>query len=147
MWRIRPARCAYTFVVRPTSGRWEGQNLVQQIWHDLWLAWRGLRRAKGFTVVAVLTLATGIAGTATMFALVHGVLLKPLPVRDPARLVVLWKELPASGAMQWPFRAPDVTVLNEASRTIERAAGYGYQDPSSVAVIEDGVPSYMNLTR
>ena len=121
--------------------------MTEQIWHDLRLAWRGLRRAKGFAAAAVFTLAVGISGTTTMFALVRGVLLQPLAVRDQDRLIVLWKELPASGATEWPFRASDITVLNEASRTIERAAGYGYQDPSNVAVIEDGAASYINLTR
>jgi len=97
--------------------------------------------------VAVLTLAVGIAGTTTMFALAYGILLKPLGVRDQDRLVVLWKALPASGAMQWPFRAAEITVLNEASRTIELSAGYGSKDPASAAVTEDGASSYVNVSR
>jgi hypothetical protein len=47
---------------------------------DLQLAWRGLRRARGFTATAVFTLTLGIAGASVMFALVEGVLLRPLPV-------------------------------------------------------------------
>ncbi len=47
---------------------------------DLRLAVRGLARARGFTAAAVLTLAIGIAGATAMFALVEGVLLRPLPV-------------------------------------------------------------------
>jgi predicted permease len=121
--------------------------VTEQIWDDVRLAWRGLRRAKGFAAAALFTLVVGISGTTTMFALVRGVLLEPLAVRDQDRLIVLWKELPSSAAAEWPFRAADITVLNEATRTIERAAGYGYQDPSSVAVIEDGAASYVNLTR
>jgi putative ABC transport system permease protein len=115
-------------------------------WHDVRLACRGLRRARGFATIAVLTLATGIAGTSTMFALVHGVLLTPLPVRDQDRLVVLWKELP-TGSAQWPFRATDVTLLRDASRTLERVAGYGYQDPLNISVIENDAASYVNLAR
>ena len=46
------------------------------------LACRGLWRAKTFTGTAVLTLAFGIAGATVMFALIQGVLLRPLPVRD-----------------------------------------------------------------
>src|SRR5688500_9570515 len=82
-----------------------------------------------------------------MFALAYGILLKPLGVRDQDRLVVLWKALPTSGAMQWPFKATDIPVLNEASRTIALAAGYGYKDPASMAVTKDGASSYVNVTR
>jgi hypothetical protein len=52
---------------------------------DLRLARRGLRRAKGFTATAVLTLAMGIAGASVMFALIEGVLLRPLPVHETCR--------------------------------------------------------------
>jgi hypothetical protein len=58
--------------------------------HDLRRAWRGLRRARGFTAAAVLTMAVGIGGTTAMFALVQGVLLRPMPVHDQERLVVGW---------------------------------------------------------
>jgi hypothetical protein len=57
---------------------------------DFRRAAQGLRRAKGFTASAVLTLALGVAETTTMFALVVGVLLRPLPVPDLDRLVVVW---------------------------------------------------------
>jgi putative ABC transport system permease protein len=121
--------------------------ILESIVDDARLAWRALRRAKAFTAVAVLTLAVGVAGTATMSALVRGVLLRPLPVRDQERLVVLWKQLPASAGMQWPFAARDVRLLNEQSRTLEHAAGYGYQDPVNVPVVEDGSAGYVNLSR
>jgi hypothetical protein len=65
----------------------------EQSWQDLRLAWRGLARARGFTLAAVLTLAAGIAGATTMFALVEGVLLRPLPVREQDRLILAWQEL------------------------------------------------------
>ena len=69
----------------------------EQCWQDVRLAWAGLRKAKGFTRAAVVTLAVGIAGTTAMFALVQGVLLRPLPVREQDRLLVAWKELRATG--------------------------------------------------
>ena len=65
---------------------------------DLRLAGRGLRHAQGFAVAAVLTLAVGMAGTITMFALIEGVLLRPLPVPDEAQLYVGWRALPEAGA-------------------------------------------------
>ena len=62
-----------------------GLIMFEEMWQDLRLAWRGLRRAKAFTAAAVLSLATGIAGISLTFALVNGVLLRPLPVRDQDR--------------------------------------------------------------
>src|SRR5580658_131883 len=57
---------------------------------DLRYALRTLARAPAFTGVAVLTLALGIGANTAMFSLVHTVILKPLPFRDPARLIAAW---------------------------------------------------------
>jgi putative ABC transport system permease protein len=57
---------------------------------DLRYAVRGLLRSRGFAVVAVITLALGIGANTAIFSLVHTILLKPLPYRDPSRLVVAW---------------------------------------------------------
>ena len=50
---------------------------------------RKLSRSPGFTVVSVVTLALGIGATTTVFSLVDSLLLRSLPVPDPARLVTL----------------------------------------------------------
>src|SRR5262245_28976321 len=55
--------------------------------HDTWLAIRQLRRAPGFAALAIATFAIGIALTSAVFAVLDGVLLKPLPVEHPERLV------------------------------------------------------------
>ncbi len=56
------------------------------MWFDLRYALRTLARERGFAVVAVATLALGIGANTAIFSLVHGILLKPLPFRDPDRL-------------------------------------------------------------
>jgi putative ABC transport system permease protein len=53
-------------------------------------AWRLLRRQPAFAGVAILTLALGIGTTTAVFTIVDGVLLRPLPYRDPGRLVILF---------------------------------------------------------
>ena len=64
-----------------------GASLLVDAWQDVRHSWRALTKARVFAAAAVLTLALGIGGTITMFSVVHGVLLKPLPYHDPDALV------------------------------------------------------------
>jgi predicted permease len=66
---------------------------VSTITQDLRYAIRTLGRTPAFTTVAVLTLALGIGATTAIFSVVHGVLMVPLPYRDPARLANIWVDL------------------------------------------------------
>ena len=64
--------------------------MLSLLLRDLRHAWRLLRRQPAFTGVAILTLALGIGTTTAVFTIVNGVLLRPLPYRDPSRLVTLF---------------------------------------------------------
>src|ERR1035441_3959071 len=57
---------------------------------DLRYGLRALAKNRGFTAVAVFSLALGIGANTTVFTLVHAVLMRPLPVADPARLVEVY---------------------------------------------------------
>jgi hypothetical protein len=115
-------------------------------WRDLRLAWRGLCRARGFTGSAVLTPAVGIAGTTVMFALVEGVLLRPLPVREQDRLVVAWIERREVGATHWPLPVREIDVIARESQILERVAGVGHTGADPVVAIENGSASYIRST-
>lgn len=60
---------------------------IDDCWRDVTYASRGFRRNPSFTMVAVLTLATGIGANTAMYSLIHGVLLRPLGYRDPEALI------------------------------------------------------------
>ena len=64
------------------------------LWADLRYAFRQLRKNPGFTATAIFVLALGIAASVAIFAFVDAALIKPLPYRDPSRLVALFESNP-----------------------------------------------------
>ncbi len=70
---------------------------MSTILDDLRYAIRSLRKSAGFTTVAVLTLGLGIGANTAIFSLVNGVLIQPVPFRDPGRLVALSHTAPGLG--------------------------------------------------
>ena len=76
------------------------ETLVQDTRYGL----RQLRRSPGLTVVAVLTLALGICSSVAIFAFVDAALIRPLPYKDPSRLVALYESIPLGPRyhLSWP---------------------------------------------
>jgi predicted permease len=69
---------------------------MQTLWQDLRYSARMLFRQPGFTLVAVLSIAVGIAANTSVFTLVNAMLFKPMPVAEPERLVALYTLEPNS---------------------------------------------------
>ena len=70
------------------------------LFRDVALAGRNAFRRPGFTLLVVLTLALGIGVNSAVFALLDSVLLRPLPYRDPSRIVFVWQTLPSKNVME-----------------------------------------------
>src|SRR5262245_22876106 len=73
---------------------------IDHWWVDVRLAVRAALARPGFSLVVVLTLALGFGAGSAVFALADAVLLRPLPYRDPARLVFLWQTLPQQNVFE-----------------------------------------------
>jgi putative ABC transport system permease protein len=84
-----------TLAKERTREAW-GMRWLDLVLLDLRHAIVSFRRTAGFTVLACLVLALGICATATIFTVVHSVLLRPLRFPDPERLVMIWERPPSS---------------------------------------------------
>lgn len=108
---------------------------------DLRYTCRSLRKSPVFTVVAVLTLALGIGAVTIMFSVLEGTLLRPLPVVDQGRAVILWKADPAARFDHIPFSHPAFRAIREQSHSFESIAGIDYGGPWPFTVEDGGEPT------
>lgn len=92
---------------------------------DLRYALRQLRRSRGFTLTAVVTLALGLGATAAVYSVIHTVLLSPLPYTDPDRLVGV--------AFTFPMEKPNAEQVGQVADFVRQQS----QVFSSSAVMDD----------
>lgn len=89
---------------------------------DIRYALRSFRRAPGFSLVALVTLALGIGGTTAIFSIVDGVVLRPLPYNDSEHLVRLERQ--SGNGNRDSFSAADFRDLKKDASTLSAVAGY-----------------------
>src|SRR5262245_31888842 len=91
---------------------------------DLVAAFRHLRKNPGYMLVTVLTLALGIGANTAIFSVVNGVVLKPLPYPDPARLVYITSQFPGLGFDQFWVSAPEFIEFRERNQSFQDVGAY-----------------------
>src|SRR5262245_42687412 len=96
-------------------------NMIAAIWQDLRYGARMLFKNPGFTLIAVITLALGIGANTALFSVVNAVLLRPLPYREPDRLVIFWEQV---GAMNASLAYLDFVDLHARNKVFEKGSAY-----------------------
>jgi putative ABC transport system permease protein len=92
--------------------------------HDVRHAVRSLFARPSFAVTAVLTLAIGIGATTTIFGVVDAVILRPLPLKDPDRLAVLWETNPRLPVPVMVVSPPNLADWRERTRSFESLGAF-----------------------
>jgi predicted permease len=113
-----------------------GVRLVEELWQDLRYGARMLRKAPGFTLVAMLTLGLGIGANAAIFSLIDTVFLKPLPVQDPGRLILLTIDDHGSSGASFPY--PTYAQFRDRVSSFSDLAASGGVDRLKIALSEPG---------
>ncbi|HEU5131363.1 MAG TPA: ABC transporter permease [Pyrinomonadaceae bacterium] len=104
---------------------------------DLLHSIRSLLRRPAFTAIAVLTLALGIGANTAIFSVVNAVLLKPLAVKDPDRLMTFWHSAPAKGINHVDLNDALVAYYRDRTRTFQSLAAF---ETGNFAITGGGEP-------
>src|ERR1051326_3632392 len=109
---------------------------------EIRVAFRQVRKAPGFALTVVLTLALGIGATTAIFSLVRGILLRPLPFSQPDRLVLLGDRL-STGAGT-PVTAREIATYSTAGSAFSSMGGY---DDATYELSGGTTPEHINAAR
>jgi len=104
---------------------------MDEAWREVRYAGRRLRKTPVFASVAILTLALGIGATASIFSVVNGVLLKPLPFEGQDELVGVWQTAPGAGLDEVNLSAAMALTYLDENMVFE---DIGYWDDRQVSV-------------
>ena len=99
-----------------------GFPFLESFLQDIRYGLRGLRKAPGFTAVAVITLALGIGATTVIFSVVNTVLLRPLPYRDSAMLARIHSISPLFPEFELGVSKPDFEDIKAGTHSFGSVA-------------------------
>ena len=117
-------RFGNTLLLREEAREAWGWTWLDRLAQDLRYAVRTLRKSPGFTLAAILMLAIGVGVNVTAFGFFNLILLRPLPVRDPATLVRFDRLAPNNAADNFPY--PGSSLFRRALQDALRGDGYQF---------------------
>jgi len=127
-----------TTLVAEACREQRGIRWLEDFLQDVTYGARQLWKEKGFTAVAVFTLALGIGANCAIFSTVEGVLLRPFPYEEQERLASLYCAVPSKGIPEMGFAIPDLRDLTNRNHSFASIAAYFYGD----ANLADGAPEH-----
>jgi putative ABC transport system permease protein len=134
-WAARRELGNLTLVAESTRASW-GWTRLEQVARDVGYGLRQVRRNRGFSLIAIATLALGIGGVAAIFSAFDAVLVRPLPYADADRLVMVWDNLDRKGGKSFP--APAEWLAWRRDNTV--FADIALTQPGTATLSGDGEP-------
>src|SRR6266446_4597418 len=101
-----------------------GNDHMDSLFKDIRYGIRSLLKRPGFTAIAVITLALGIGANTAIFSVVNTLLLRPLPFKEPARLVQVWEANYKRGRNTMDVSYPNFADWRDQNQVFEQIAAY-----------------------
>ncbi len=101
---------------------------MDNLWRDMRYGVRNLFRAPGFTVAAILALGIGIGSVTAIFSILDAIVLRPLPFKEPSRLVMLWETNPSKSLDHEPISPVNFLDYRNLSHTFSDATAWWSPD-------------------
>ncbi len=138
---VDDARRYATALDTRTASAHRRRDRMDDLRQDVVYAFRRLRRAPGFTLAALATIALGIGATTGVFSVVHGVLLSPLPYPAPEQLVRVWSANRSAGVDRASVSAVDVDDWRAQRQQVADVGAWFYQtNGTGLDLTGDGEP-------
>ena len=113
-------------------------------WRELKLAGRTLRKSPLFTMAAALTIALGIGASTAIFSVANAVLLRPIPYRDPDRLVIASSDMTVRHVRDFPFSNEDFIDIRQGTKDVFQGIA-GVFTFRNIVQRTDGTPEQVRL--
>jgi hypothetical protein len=97
---------------------------MDSFWQDLQHGYRALMKSPGFAVIAIITLALGMAVNTTIFSVINGMILRPLPVSHPEQMTTLAMPLPGRSDNAF-FSHPELDDLQKQNEAFSDVMATG----------------------